>query len=246
MEFEYEQQIKQARARLEAIASATFTIASAVQVIATTLIQEHAPKEIEFSHADIVEAGQHARSTIRTLADLAEQAKEAAKGLSAVNKEVEKIDYGTRRLLADLLQRADAEEQRRREEERERQEREAKRQQDMPIGGAPKSSPGAETMSADDPRLPALFAEALRPPAPGALIAQTAAAALPRYLEAAREQARQDAARGLRCETAGDLSTALDLPEEMGEHLPKLWAAYEETAAAAAPKGGKKRKEAKS
>lgn len=216
MEFEYEQQIKQARARLEAIASATFTIASAVQVIATTLIQEHAPKEIEFSHADIVEAGQHARSTIRTLADLAEQAKEAAKGLSAVNKEVEKIDYGTRRLLADLLQRADAEEQRRREEERERQEREAKRQQGLPFDEKP-----------------------VEP----SIVDQTAAAALPRYLEAAREQARQDAARGLRCETAGDLSTALDLPEEMAPHLPVLFVAYEETAAAAAPK---KRKGAKS
>ena len=227
MEFEYEKQIKQDRARLEAIASAAFTVNSSVQVIAATLIQEHAPSEVEASSADIVEAGAAARSTCRTLADLAEQAKEGGKALSAIGKEIEKIDYAARRLFADLLARADAEEARRREEERERREREEKRQQDLPIGDAPTSSPGAETMSQDA----------------GPLTQGVAAAALPRYLEAAREQARQDAARGLRCEHRGDLIAMLDLPGEMAPHLSGLFEAYEQAHADAAPK---KRKGAKS
>lgn len=223
MDTEYEKQMKACRDRIAACQSACMTIAVSVGIIERELIHDRAPGEVEAGTADIVEAGSHARVTCSEIDSLSEHAAAAAKGLAKASKDLEFIARAGRRLFGDIIARADAEEQRRREEADEKRREEEQRQQDLPLT----SSPGAETMSQDA----------------GPLTAQAAAAALPRYLEAAREQARQDAARGLRCEHRGDLIAMLDLPGEMAPHLSGLFEAYEQAHADAAPK---KRKGAKS
>lgn len=132
MDTEYEKQIKGARDRIAACQSACMTIAVAVGIIERELIHDRVPGEIEFAHADIVEAGSHARVTCAEIDSLSEHAAAAAKGLAKATKDLEFIARAGRRLFADIMARADAEEQRRRQEEEERREREEKRQQDLP------------------------------------------------------------------------------------------------------------------
>lgn len=231
MDTEYEKQIKQGRDRMEVIASATMTIKSAISVVAETLITEYAPKEVEGAHTDIVDAGAHARSTCRQLADLAEQVREGSKGLGAIAKEIDKIEYGTRRLFADLIKRAEDEEQRRRELAEEERRREEERQQTIPGTDAPPAQGAAQTSS---PSAETIFGDA-----PEGIVEQTAAGALSVLLEAARKLAREDASQQKRTEDTGALASALLLPLEMLPHLPVLFVAYEETWEATK---GKKRK----
>lgn len=150
MDTEYEKQIKGARDRIAACQSACMTIAVAVGIIERELIHDRVPGDIESAHADIVEAGSHARVTCAEIDSLSEHAAAAAKGLAKATKDLEFIARAGRRLFADIMARADAEEQRRREEEEEERKAKEKRQQELPIGGAPKSGPGAKTIVRDE------------------------------------------------------------------------------------------------
>ena len=159
MDTEYEKQIKAARDRIATCQSACMTLAVAVTIIEQALIHDRVPSDVEAAHADIVEAGSHARVTCAEVDSLAEQAAAAAKGLAKASKDLEFVARAGRRLFGDLLSRADAEVADivatvRREEEQERQRREDERQQDLPLSAeqVPAAGPGltAATQAAVD------------------------------------------------------------------------------------------------